>query len=743
MLLTAALLIPLIRKRLLRESVLRAGMLFLSFALGAACQVREENIWQQETKQLFANPRITVSGTLIRKEQKTNSWQLTIAPAGYKNHVIVSAPSGDFPLDALLTVEGSVKHFELPTNEGQFNQRQYYKCKNVLGIFYDATISCAKKPSGIASWREGLYIIRSRMCRVYEDTLEERSAGMLSAMITGIKSGMDEEVKRNFQVAGFSHILAISGMHISLIGMGIYRLLRRYGRSYGCCVIIGAGTLLAYGEMIGWGISTRRAIAMFLVYLLAQFLGKGYDLWSSLSFAAVLLLADCPFLTMDAGARLSFTAVMAVAATESVRVKIKQSEDEEKSHRSFPGSQSLFLAVVLQLFTLPLVAYSYYELPVYALFLNFLLLPYAGIIVGCGLVGGLLGLLSPQLAAVVLLPSRLVAAVYLWACEFVNGLSHATIICGQPVIWQLICYYILLYAAFWLLGRKERLLRHRFVWLGATSGLLLALLIAPGQLLQEFSIDYLDVGQGDGACIRTTEGSVCFVDGGSSDVSGVGTYRILPFLKANAISAVDVWIISHADEDHISGFFEVVEAGYTVKRIVVSNCMPDSAGRRKLCDTARLYGIPITSVSAGEVLYFNREKGDARLTFLAPKTVQEDANESSLVFYYEDGSMRAFFGGDIGVKQEVELLNQGLVRPVDLYKASHHGSRYSNSETFLEELSPRLSVISCGRYNRYGHPAKEALLNIEASGSQICVTMYDGQIKIRRGRGGWYVSTQK
>ena len=750
----AILFVPLIRQKKYRECVLRGGLLFTVWLLGAGCQIREERIWQTETQTLFREPRLSVCGTLIRKEKQTNGWQLTLALPDYGNRVIVSTQDGGYPLDCVLSVEGSVREFDSPRNEGQFNQRQYYKCRRILGRILDPAIRCIQVQSGIYAWREQLFLLRTRMCSVYESCLPPQAAGMLAAMITGEKAQMDAEVKRLFQVAGFSHILAISGMHISLIGMGIYRVLRKSGSSYGCCSVMCGMCLLMYGEMISWGVSARRAIAMFGIYLLAQYLGRSYDLWSSLSLSAVLLLADQPFLFGDAGFRLSFAAVMAVAASKDVLPDdLDEHTDAHPGHDAKGGHgerlrrislRPLGMALLIQLFTLPLVAYSYYELPVYAMLLNLLLLPYAGLIVGCGLLGGLAGVGWLAAARILLLPCRIVASVYVWMCGRVDRLPHASVICGQPVVEKLVLYYLLLICALWLGQKLCKKQRRTAAWLPVTAIGLVALLVAPARGQSGFEIDYLDVGQGDGAMIKTVSGAVCFVDGGSTDVTGVGTYRILPFLKSKGIRMVDYWIISHTDEDHVSGFYEVLESGYRVRTVVIAACMPESTAKEKLLQTAADHGIPVLQVQAGQTLDLDRasnavKQGDtaeARLHILAPAQMNTDANAASLVCLYEDASVRALFTGDIGTEQEKELLERGLAASVDLYKVAHHGSRYSNSEAFLSALAPKLSVVSCARRNRYGHPAQQAIENIRASGSRIRYTMYSGQIKVRLGKGG-------
>ncbi len=741
--LSAVLFRPLITQKYYRECMLRGGLLLAAGILGAGCQIHAERVWQSEQQTLFRERQVSVCGTLISKEEQKNGWQLTLELPDYQNRVIVSTQDGGYPLDCILSVRGSIREFDIPRNEGQFNQRQYYKCRGIMGQLIADEICCVKIPQGIHLWRECLYLLRARMCRVYEVCLPETSAGMMAAMVTGEKALLDADIRSMFQRAGFSHILAISGMHTSLIGMGIYRLLRKGRCTYICRCVMTAGFLILYGTMIGWGVSARRAIGMFGIYLLAQYLGKGYDLWSSLSVMAVVLLADNPFLTGDMGFRFSFVAVAAVAVSGDM---LSEDIDRSTPERERQWFHPVWMAVLLQLFTLPLVAYSYYELPVYALLLNLLLIPYAGLAVRCGLLGGLVGIGWCTAARVLLVPCRIVASVYIWACGSIGRLPYASLICGRPSHGQILAYYLLLAAAL-LLGKNRDRGKYRLMrMLPVVSLCLVMVLMLPSRGQRGFEISYLDVGQGDGAMIRTASGTVCFVDGGSTDVTGVGTYRILPFLKSKGIRAVDYWLISHADEDHVNGFYEVLEAGYDVRCVVITNYMPDSQAKQKLLRTVECYGVPLVQVKAGQTLYLDRtghrQKGTQERTaseclrILAPVRQLTDSNAACLVCLYEDAHVKALFTGDIGAEEERELLERGLAQPVDLYKAAHHGSRYSNTEEYVTMLAPRLSVISCARRNRYGHPAQEAIDHIRASGSDILYTMYSGQIKVRLIQGG-------
>lgn len=832
--LVTVVLLPQCMKHNYRECALRGALLVAAGALGTGCYVRQADSWEKEAQVLLCGQQLHVCGTLIRKEQKNERWQLTLALSGYENRVVVSSEDGGYPLESVLSVKGLVREFNSPRNEGQFNEKQYYKNRKVIGRMSADEIRCIRAPVGVYAWRETLYCMRMRLCTVYEACLPAKEAGILSTMAAGEKAFLDGDVRTLFQRAGISHMLAISGMHISMIGMGLYRLLRRGRRSYGCCALLTAGVLLLYGTMIGMGVSASRAIGMFLIFLLAQCLGQGYDTCAALSVLAVILLVDNPFLLHDVSFQFSFLAVFAAVTAGMVLPK------KEEGGRVYGFIYPFCTALLLQLFTLPLVAYYYYEVPLYAIFLNLLLLPYLGAALGFGLIGGCVGMFLLSYAGFLgyagtfflpftrflLSPCRIVLSVYVYVCEMVEKWPFSSVICGQPTAGKLCVYYGLLAGMLLVLehrkkrggtlgwgekkpsGAKEKndhpvIVQKRakkarcmadeyrkdsgkyvegtgimqgigerkesgdveekhgmkgiYSFMPVGTFVLLAIILhAPAG---GFEIDYLDVGQGDGSMLRTKEGVVCFVDGGSTDVSKVGTYRILPFLKSKGIRRVDYWILSHLDEDHVNGFYEVLESGYPVGAVVVSERMPEDEAKAHLSEMLAQYQVPVITVDGGdtlqlqktsgsEVMFDENDDGAAMhhlsapvLRILSPDetTPVDDVNGASLVFLYEDAQVRALWTGDIGEQQEECLLAGGRLSQIDLYKAAHHGSKYSNSAEYLQALSPKLSVISCGKRNRYGHPGVEAIEHMEAAGSRIFYTMASGQIKVRQGEEGLMV----
>lgn len=295
----------------------------------------------------------------------------------------------------------------------------------------------------------------------------------------------------------------------------------------------------------------------------------------------------------------------------------------------------------------------------------------------------------------------------------------------------------------WLAGRWHRCSDIVIWWLSVS--ILLTILILPAS--ESLELDILDVGQGDGAFLRTEEGYTVFVDGGSTNTKQVGTYRILPFLKYKGARQIDFWFVSHTDEDHISGLREILEEGYKVKVLVFAEGIVEDEIYEELRSLAEENGTQIIYVTAGDTLHLGKamihvlypaERDD--MTSMMQESITVDKNASSLVFLYEEGAFSAMFTGDIGSEKERDILwtmqdleAQGKVQSmeIDVYKAAHHGSKYSNSLELLNALRPEIATISCAKKNSYGHPGAEAVAHMEAAGSKVYYTMNSGQITVK------------
>ncbi len=762
------------------------SVLFPAMVLWGSLMIQRDEACYREIQRTFEDGmEIELQGRVCRRQTKEDRTVYELAHCyarletgifPCKSRIEAELSSDEYLIGTTLTMTGTVKKWSHAENEGSFDAADYYKSKNMAFCLTEVRVTAVYgKPSRIA---EKLQKLKTDLKNVYQENMSADTAGVIVTMTLGDKTLLEEDLKAGYQDAGISHILAISGLHVSLIGMTIYHFLRRRRLSFVQAGIIAGIFLYEYGQMVGMGTSTQRAVLMFLLSAGAACVGRTYDSLNALGIAAIFLLAGNPFLLWDAGFLFSFSAVVGVVWI--VRCCEKVREDRKRAEREAPtegagaggknspeiagaegqspleekgageqnppedrkpgilgrGTRSLvekflstiFVSICIQLTTAPLTAYFYYEIPVYSAVLNALVLPVVGLVLGFGIIGGTAGLFVPALAKYLLLPCEMLLRYYNAVCGFNARLPGAVQITGRPPVHHLVMFYLVL--IFWIfLIRKRRRTRY-LVW-GLCA---LALLIfSPKEA--GFELDVLSVGQGDGIFLRSEDGVCFFIDGGSTSSSRVGTYRILPFLKSKGVREVSFWFVSHTDEDHISGLMEVLESGYLVEHLVFSDRVGEDEAFEEIVALAGKNGTKVVFMKEGERLCTKT----AAITCLAPDAgyPSEDKNALSMVLLYEEDGFRGIFTGDISTAEEEYLLEQECVTgPVDFYKAAHHGSKGSNSKAWLEILSPSVSAISCGRGNRYGHPGAEAVAHMEEVGSTVYDTRMCGQIKLRKGGEG-------
>ncbi|MBQ7447843.1 MAG: DNA internalization-related competence protein ComEC/Rec2 [Eubacterium sp.] len=698
--------------------------------------------------------RQIISGTVITKEEKEQTMMYLLRDVSFHTtsgverakKAILYAEDDQIMIGSRVRSLGPVQGFSSGRNEGNFDFARYYKSQEIVFSQYADQLTVTREP--VLSIREWLYRIRSRMRTGIEAAAGEEDAGILCAMLLGDRSLMDEDMRRLYQRNGISHILVISGLHISLIGATVFGFLkRRLGLRYFLSPAISGVVVFLFVLMSGMSVSATRAMIMFFFYLGAQVSGRFYDTLTALLYSAVILLLCNPLAILQTGFQLSYGAVFSISILLPVVRDLLPVPDWI---RRIPHGESFFQSAQLSLSVwlglAPLSASMFYYISPYSVLLNLIVVPCATLLLADGLIGGLFGIFQPALSRILILPDHFILKMFSMQMHGVERLPAHQLLTGHIRIWELAVYYGVLVSCCVLLQKKHNSLRKKYPpgkWLEKKRRalvkryrylyllpvvLLVVILVNPMQ--KTFRVNFLDVGQGDGICIETGDGSTVMIDGGSTSEDQVGKYRIQPFLQYHKIRRVDYWIVTHTDEDHVSGLLELLESGYPVSNLVLSEVSVENETEDemmlRLRKAAKQNHTAIQTVSEGAVI---RDE-DIQMTCLYPESKENitDKNELSQVWLLEHDGWRFLFTGDLGEEGEELLLERDQLEDIDVLKVGHHGSNYSSSEKFLEELSPEYAVISVGENNRYHHPGKDALKRLNDTGARIETTMEDGQI---------------
>lgn len=636
---------------------------------------------------------------------------------------------------SLVCMEGRFREFAHATNPGEFDAKSFYQIQNLCGRLQHSQV--IEESREYDRFREGLYQIRQYFAGLLEVSFAPREASVMRAMLLGEKSLLDDEVKMLYQLNGVIHILSISGLHISIIGMGIYKILCRLHIPDSVVVIVSVTAMYSYAVMTGMSVSANRAVMMFALHIAAKLCKRTYDMLTAIAIAAVLILLEQPLYLYHSGFLFSFGAVLGIGLLAPVV------EENWIGSKKICKVMSANLAV--SVFTLPVYLYFYYEYPLYSLFLNLLILPGTSLLVTDGLISIAGAAWKMWLGKWLAIPANLLLSLYEIGCTVFLWLPGSRNITGQIAMCQ-----IAISAGFVILAL---FMNHRFTKLQVWMCLLLSLFCLTKPNKQEFQLTFLDVGQGDCIFIADGNGGHYLIDGGSSTKSETGTYQIIPFLKAEGVAFLDAVYITHMDEDHYNGIEELLEQvnqnGIPVRRLV----LPELCEKNKtteyeeIIQLASVKEIPVLFIKAGDSL----KHGEMELTCLYPEGCAAagdesgqcshaslTTNEASMVLSLRYGKFDALFTGDLeGTGEEIVrdrvAKNKVTGEGVTLLKVAHHGSKNATSEEFLKTLQPDIAIISCGKNNRYGHPHEETLERLHQIGSKVMSTHEYGAITIKVG----------
>lgn len=683
-----------------------------------------------------------------------------------------SSQDGLPSIGSRVRISGSFSLYTEATNIGQFDARNYYAARKIYGQVKKAAIVYTEPPNIIGRGKECLWQLRRHLAESFLEVYGEENGALLAAMLLGERTFLSEETQSLYKAAGALHVIAVSGLHISLLGLGLYRLLRRIFASQAPAAVISVLCMAAYVFLVGNPPSAVRAFIMFAMGLLAGYWKRTLDTPTALSLSAAIILMGNPFYIGQSSFLLSFLAILAISVfqpalkeclalinpyhfplsrlLDSRRAWGLRHLDPQKVpgvchellKKAGNGLQSSFSVWIV---TLPVQLFFFSEVSLFGIFFNLLIIPLMGVILLLGIAGLFLkeifhlftfltGSVLTDLEITVISICRyaegLFFAVIKAGGSLADRLSFTMWMPGKPAYGKMLLAFCLL-LLFCLLGNlsengrtfPEKFWKYR---LGILLGVILLLAGYPSHNLQ---ITFLDVGQGDGICMELPDGRVYLMDGGSSDVSKVGNYRLVPFLKAKGIRKIDAVFLSHGDADHINGIAELLEE----KQMSIDCiCLPTGAEQEEFVeirDLARARNISVGTIQAGDFW----ENNGTKFWCLNPADVTESGNAASVVLYMEYQNFSMLLTGDLegeGEKSVAALLRSNAITGISVLKVAHHGSKNSTKEEFLRQCSPAVAVISCGERNTYGHPHKETLERLNDMGTAVYRTDCSGAIQI-------------
>lgn len=689
---------------------------------------------------------VLLQGEVQWIEKTASSWKVELTKIivkersesdSYGNCIVYMEEEPDLQIGNRIQIQGEMELFEQASNPGMYDQRAYYRAQNIR--YYVWAKQWEIVNARINFIPNQIYQFRCQLAKILEMVAKQEDVGIMQAVALGEKSELDAELKELYQEYGIAHILAVSGLHISCVGMLLYQLLRRITGSLKISGWISAVFVIGYIILTGSNVSAIRAGVMFILSLIAKQKGKVYDMPSSLSTAVIIILLQYPLQLFQVGFLLSVTTVSGIAI---VAPAIYEGEVHSKWWKG------LVISCSIQYSSLPVLLWSFFSYPLYSMLLNALVLPFTSVLLFSAGVGSMLGLYWISAAVFLIGSGHFVLLYYRVLCEMFARIPGSVQMIGRASWWQILIYLTIFLSSVCFLEKKADKRRKNGYGIikpekrvnsrkEIAAGMELIFLLVAGLFLlkpihsNELNITVLDVGQGDCSFISFPDGTTMLIDGGSTTENKVGTYRIKPFLYSQGVRELDYVVLTHPDSDHINGVLELLEHdSIEIKSLLLPNVdgiEQSYASILPLCET---------------VIWMEKgmkwETEDVRLRCLHPAQgfLSEDSNDCSIVLQLQYGKFSMLFMGDLGAEQEQRLTD---LQDTTILKAGHHGSKNSTSQQFLEKITPDHVILSYGENNSYGHPHKETMERLEKQNCSIWHTPKQGAIQIRVRPNNYYI----
>lgn len=626
-------------------------------------------------------------------------------------------------LEDIVKVKAKIELPDSAKNTGGFDYAKYLKSDD---IFFQCNTEI--KNIEIIGHEEGFLLrtwtnFRNKCIGFFDKTFPVEEAGVLKAFIMGDKSGITDEVSKSFSSSGLSHILAVSGLHVAVFVSIIASILKMMRTSKRKQMIVSALGALIFILFTGASVSALRAGAMCILALIAKLIYRKADPMTTLSTAAAVFCIFNPHVIYDASFMLSFSATAGILLFyETISIGFlrfyKRLNVKTTAYRMAKNFfDSLAVGLSAQIFVIPLLIYLFNGFSLVSVAATMAVTPFLTFLLAGGLLFVAVSFISGALAYPIGGFIYLLAKVMVWVSNLFGNLPFAKIIFGELTPF-LVLMYGLVVGVFIFLFKKQKMGYIIFL----LSFTILSV-IGLGNLYLNYDlarVSFINVGQGDCALLKAPGNCDILIDaGGSSSSSSVGTQIIAPYLIKNGVTDVEYIIISHTDTDHTVGINGIIDT-MDVENIIIPYGQQDTENAKQIINKAKQNGVNISYFTSGDVLKVNDE---ILLTAITPdlgqRTYSKEDNDTGTALRVDYGEISFMFTGDMSSTIEKYLIkNYPDMLEADVLKVAHHGSKYSNSQEFLDVVNPSFAFIPVGE-NSYGHPTPETIERLEKLGAQI------------------------
>lgn len=651
-----------------------------------------------------------------------------------------------FEIGDIVKINAQYNETSHQRNFNGFDYNIYLRSKNIRGIFQAEKINKIGESKSIKVQSIKFFsIIRENISKTYRKKLSKGNAALLIGLTVGDKTYIEDEVVEYFRNSSLSHVLAISGAHLSYIILGILILTRKLKnkRLSQFLTIIG---IMFFVLLTGMSPSVLRAGLMSIIPIIASILKRKNDFYTTMCFSILLQMILNPFVIFDIGFILSYSGVLGIVLfyntiLEKTKLKIT----------------SLTLSANLILF--PIMAYNFNKFSFAFIFSNFV----ASIVLGPIIIIGYLSTIFRFKIIYIILD--LLCSILIKSAEFFSNIKILRVNIVSPSIISIIIYYVILISLA-LKIKKTKMQQDSFnekdilvnkdcistkqkkIYLKKTIAILIIIQIVSNINFITFDtnnlyINFLDVGQGDSCLIRYKNYNIMIDSGGSEKNTkyDVGKNVLMRCLLSKKVKKLDYIIISHFDADHCQGFIYLLK-NFKIKNAIICKQPENSKLYEEFLKISKEKHVNIFYAKRGDCIHISQIK----ILILNPislnkeEFIQENAmNNNAIVCKIIFFNFSILFTGDIEKEAEKEIVETykfSRILKTDILKIPHHGSKTSSTNELLDLADPKLALIGVGVNNKFGHPNEETIEKLTKRKIKIYRTDLMGEIYLKVNKDG-------
>lgn len=614
-----------------------------------------------------------------------------------------------------------------------FNYKEYLKTKEIYGIIECESEVQVVKTKNLNFIQLAINNLSIKIQQNLDKILLKDTKDLAVGILLGVSSDIDSEVKQNFRDCNLSHMLAISGSHLTYLILGLNLLLNKKILGIRKCKVITIIIIIIFMLIVNMSSSIVRAGTCTIISILGTLIYRKSDSYTAIAISLLFSLIKNPFSLFNIGLQLSYLATLGIIIFYTMLSKIKISEGKLKKYII----ENIISTLSANILILPITTYYFNTIPTNFLLSNLVAGPVLGISLIFELITVFISFISIKLAQVPGAVVNVCLILLTKITKIISKIPNITVV--TPKIASVILIYIIILNV-WLYTNKRNIYKNLKISRLLCILIIIILIINFLNIERTMRIYFIDVGQGDSSLICTPTGKNILIDGGGSrtpEKYDVGEKVLLPYLLDRRIKKLDYIIISHFDADHAQGIEAVIDK-IKVKNIVVSRQASQSVEYDKIIKMCKEKKIKIIDVKRGEKIVIDKY---AYFDILHPgDTLLDDGkgglNANAIVaklnYKMDNKLFTVLFTGDIEYDAEQELVKEyGNKLKSDILKVAHHGSKTSSSQEFINLVKPEIALIGVGKDNTFGHPNYGVIEKLKKIKAKIYRTDLDGEIIIK------------